>query len=89
MGLTTSSLAAAINLTHVRTVEDEGLGWTFHNNDRQELIVKNGLNGSYTSFAGFNKSTQTGVVVLTNSSLYPDLIATQVGLELLKKLLKL
>jgi CubicO group peptidase (beta-lactamase class C family) len=89
MGITITSLISAINLTHQRTTENEGLGWNFQDIDGQEFIMKNGLNGSYASFAGFSKNTKTGVVILTNSSLLPDLIPTKIGLGLLKKLRKL
>lgn len=96
MNLTDSSLRYAIALTHQRTFRYEGdhqdgigLGWSLFTTDNLNVIWKNGGNGGYTSFIGFDKATKTGVVVLSNSSLNPDPFQTQMGFEILKAVQKL
>ncbi len=90
-----SALQEAMTLTHTLTkaVSHEkyyqdgiALGWSLFTTDGQSIIWKNGLNGGYSSFIGFNKATQTGVVILCNSSLNPDLFQTDMGFEILKGL---
>ncbi len=88
-------LHSAMELSHqlTKTVNDKvhymdgiGLGWNLFTMDGQNIIWKNGLNGGYSSFIGFNKANQTGVVILFNSSLNPDFFQTQMGFEILKKI---
>ncbi|CAG5006627.1 D-alanyl-D-alanine-carboxypeptidase/endopeptidaseAmpH [Dyadobacter sp. CECT 9275] len=86
-------LGQAISLTHKPTFEYSGdhqdgigLGWSLFSADNQNITWKNGGNGGYTSFIGFDKSSKTGVVILTNSSLNPDPFQTQMGFEILKAL---
>ena len=45
------------------------------------------LNDNFSvNFAGFDKAASTGVIVLSNTSLYPDLITSEIGFEILHKL---
>nr|WP_295922909.1 serine hydrolase domain-containing protein [uncultured Dyadobacter sp.] len=91
MNSTNTPLRDAIALTHQPTFrysgdhqDGIGLGWSLLTTDNLHVIWKNGGNGGYTSFIGFDKSTKTGVVILTNSSLNPDPFQTQMGFEILK-----
>lgn len=84
-------LKDAIRLTHQRTFSHDGdyqdgigLGWTLVTSDRKDYIWKNGGNGGYTSFIGFDESSRTGVVILSNSSLNPDPFQTEMGFEILR-----
>ena len=93
MGLTDNPLKEAIHLTHQRTFTHNGdhqdgigLGWTLVTFDQKNYVWKNGGNGGYTSFIGFDESSGTGVVVLTNSSLNPDPFQTQMGFEILREI---
>jgi CubicO group peptidase (beta-lactamase class C family) len=86
-----SPLKEAINLAQQRTFGHQGdyqdgigLGWTLMTFDQKNYIWKNGGNGGYTSFIGFDKSSQTGVVILSNSSMNPDPFQTQMGFEILR-----
>ena len=93
MGLTSTALGPALALTHQRTFslagyqqDGIGLGWSLVTLNGHQITWKNGLNGGFTAFMGFDKATQTGVVVLCNSSLNPDLLQTQMGFAILKSL---
>ncbi|MGG7664137.1 serine hydrolase domain-containing protein [Dyadobacter sp. BHUBP1] len=91
IGLVNNPLKEAISLTHQRTFTHNGdhqdgigLGWTLVAYDQKNYIWKNGGNGGYTSFIGFDESSKTGVVILSNSSLNPDPFQTQMGFEILR-----
>lgn len=67
-------LQAAMKLSHM-TRHDKagggmklGLGWHILPTATGEIVWHNGGTGGYSTFAGFNKETGVGVVVLTNST---------------------
>lgn len=91
MASASNPLKEAMNLTHQRTFTHNGdyqdgigLGWTLVSFDQKNYIWKNGGNGGYTSFMGFDESSKTGVVILANSSLNPDPFQTQMGFAILR-----
>jgi CubicO group peptidase (beta-lactamase class C family) len=90
LGLTESDLFAAMQLTHEprrsagSPTMQIGLGWHIRNGN-QDVIWHNGGTGGYRSFAGFVNETQTGVVVLTNTSQGAD----DIGFHLLDSSLPL
>ena len=93
MSLISTRLSGAMELTHEMSfkhsgkyTEGTGLGWNLFTMDNQQLTWKNGGNGGYSSFMGFNKQTKQGVVILVNSSLNPEIFATDMGFEILKTL---
>ncbi len=95
MGLTVSPLSDAMSLSHTMTfqhtgiyTDGTGLGWNLFTTEGQHIIWKNGGNGGYNSFMGFNKVTKTGVVILVNSSMNPEIFATDMGFEILKALIE-
>jgi D-alanyl-D-alanine-carboxypeptidase/D-alanyl-D-alanine-endopeptidase len=86
-------LREAMALTHQRTFSHKGdyqdgigLGWTLVTFNQRNYVWKNGGNGGYTSFIGFDESSKTGVVILSNSSMNPDPFQTQMGFEILRAL---
>ncbi len=84
LGLTESALLSAMRTTHHprHTAGSPnmhvGLGWHIRSGS-QEVVWHNGGTGGYRSFVGFATATETGVVVLTNSSQSAD----DIGLHLL------
>ncbi|MEO6230946.1 MAG: serine hydrolase domain-containing protein [Ferruginibacter sp.] len=91
MGLIHSSLDSAILLSHQSSTnnpDDIGLAWNKKTMDNLHIIHKNGGNGGYGSFMGFDKMQKIGVVVMVNSSLNPELFPTDMGFEILKALNK-
>ena len=91
MSADANPLREAMTLTHQRTFSHKGehqdgigLGWTLVTFDQRNYIWKNGGNGGYTSFIGFDESSKTGVVILSNSSMNPDPFQTQMGFEILR-----
>jgi len=73
MGLTESVLYPAMQLAHKnsRTSDSNpkvGLGWHTMNVEDNEIIWHNGQTGGYTSFMGWIRGTDKGVVVLNNNS---------------------
>ena len=75
LGLTTSSLAQAMNVTHQARHDKAGnvsvgLGWHIRidREQEQEYITHNGATGGYRAFSAINKKKKLGVVVLTNSN---------------------
>ena len=90
LGLTESDLLTAMHVTHQprrsagSPTMQIGLGWHIRTGD-QEVVWHNGGTGGYRSFAGFVNETQTGVVVLTNSSQSAD----DIGFHLLDSSLPL
>jgi D-alanyl-D-alanine-carboxypeptidase/D-alanyl-D-alanine-endopeptidase len=86
-------LREAMALTHQRTFSHKGdyqdgigLGWTLVTFNQRNYVWKNGGNGGYTSFIGFDESSKTGVVILSNSSMNPDPFQTQMAFEILRAL---
>ena len=84
MGLTKSSLDAAMTLAHTPRHDKAGgsltgLGWFIEKGSQGDIIWHNGATGGYMSFAGFNVKTGKGVVVLTNSTSGVD----DIGMHLL------
>lgn len=93
MGLKSTSLDSAMALSHNLSFQFSGnhqdgigLGWSHFTVEGQNIIWKNGGNGGYTSFMGFDKANEIGVVILINSSLNPDIFQTDIGFEILKTL---
>lgn len=93
MGITSTPLYDAMKLSHELTfqhtkmyTDGTGLGWNLFTIQGEHIIWKNGGNGGYNSFMGFNEEKQTGVVILINSSLNPEIFATDMGFEILKVL---
>ncbi|MEO5911251.1 MAG: serine hydrolase domain-containing protein [Pelobium sp.] len=95
MGTKNTSLKGAITLSQQETFKVDkpefyqngiAMGWSLFDLNDDEIIWKNGQNGGYSSFIGFNKTTKTGVVILCNSSLNPDFFQSYMGFELLKQL---
>ncbi|WP_052715931.1 serine hydrolase [Devosia chinhatensis] len=70
-GQTQTSLAPAFETMLARTMPVEqgtsiGLGWFITTTGQSEIVWHNGMTGGYTSFAGFDRASGNGVVVLTN-----------------------
>jgi CubicO group peptidase (beta-lactamase class C family) len=93
LGYIHSSLDDAFVLSHEFTFEHQGkytegigLGWNHFTQDGQKVIWKNGGNGGYNSFIGFTPENKEGVVVLINSSLNPEIFATDIGMHILRSL---
>ncbi|MEO7991193.1 MAG: serine hydrolase domain-containing protein [Chryseolinea sp.] len=93
MGITSTPLYDAMKLSHELTFQHSGLysdgiglGWNLFTTEGKHIIWKNGANGGYNSFMGFDKETKTGVVILVNSSLNPEIFATDMGFEIVKAL---
>ncbi len=66
-----SDLTPAINTMLARTKPVEegtsiGLGWFITTTGQGEIVWHNGMTGGYSSFAGFDRNSGNGVVVLTN-----------------------
>ncbi len=96
LGLQPTPLAAALELTHIQTFAQKGLystgiglGWTIFESKGHRVLWKNGGNGSYNSFMGFDQKAQTGVVIMVNSSLNPEAFPTHAGFQILEALRKL
>jgi D-alanyl-D-alanine-carboxypeptidase/D-alanyl-D-alanine-endopeptidase len=56
-------------LARTRPVEEGtsiGLGWFITTIGQTEIVWHNGMTGGYSSFAGFDRNSGNGVVVLTN-----------------------
>lgn len=95
LGLKPGPLYQAMILSHTNTFQYNGtfstgnaLGWTNYTQDGHAIVWKNGGNGGYCSFMGFDPGSKTGVVILVNSSLNPEVFATFSGFEILKVLNK-
>jgi CubicO group peptidase (beta-lactamase class C family) len=77
LGLMESDLLPAMQATHQprrsagSPTMQIGLGWHIRNGS-EVVVWHNGGTGGYRSFAGFVSETQTGVVVLTNTSQSAD-----------------
>jgi CubicO group peptidase (beta-lactamase class C family) len=83
--LDNASLKTAFELTHSARREAGsgtkiGLGWHITTRYGSEIIWHNGGTGGYRSFIGFDKKSQRGVVVLTNSENDSD----DIGLHMLE-----
>lgn len=84
MGLSDSPLYPAMQLTHQHSGSANsspmvGLGWHIMTYEGHEIIWHNGGTGGFTSFMGWIKGTDKGVVVLNNSTNNVD----DVGLHVL------
>lgn len=51
-----------------------GLGWLITNTGQSDIVWHNGMTGGFASFAGFDRNTGNGVVVLSN-------MATETGID--------
>lgn len=83
--LDNASLKTAFELAHTARRDAGsgtkiGLGWHITTRYGSEIIWHNGGTGGYRSFIGFDKKSQRGVVVLTNSENDSD----DIGLHLLQ-----
>lgn len=90
MGLEKTDLCEAMQLSHKNTGRGNehvkmGLGWIIMDVEGEEVIWHDGGTKGQMSFMGFNKSRNIGVVVLTNSTGFPD----DIGFHLLNPLYKL
>lgn len=77
MGMTKSELSPAIELSHKYSGISEGdinmgLGWITQTLEGMDIIWHDGGTNGQMSFAGFTKDGKRGVVVLTNSTGFPD-----------------
>ena len=77
MGIKKSKLYPAMKLSHKYSGSGDGtikagLGWLIMTVEGEEIIWHDGGTGGYMSFMGFNKNGTKGVVVLTNSTGFPD-----------------
>lgn len=74
MGLITTDLYPAMQLTHVLQAKKDGndtyttMGWTLDNNNGQNFLFKDGGMPGYCTFLGIDKKNKIGVVVLSNSN---------------------
>lgn len=73
MGITETKLYPAMQLAHKNSGAGDsnpivGLGWHTMIYEDQEILWHNGATGGYTSFMGWIKGTDKGVVVLNNST---------------------
>lgn len=91
VGLVPSDLSAAMDETHIvrNSTEtpglDIGLSWLIFNIAGKRIIWHDGATFGYRSFTGFDKASQTGVIVLSNSA--HDI--SDIGLHLLDRRLPL
>ncbi|WP_338721396.1 serine hydrolase [Devosia sp. XK-2] len=81
-----SELEPAINtmLARTRPVEEGtsiGLGWFITTTGQGEIVWHNGMTGGYSSFAGFDRTSGNGVVVLTNMA--AQLGVNDIGMHIL------
>ncbi len=71
-------------LARTRPVEDGtsiGLGWFITTTGQGEIVWHNGMTGGYSSFAGFDRASGNGVVVLTNMA--AQLGVNDIGMHIL------
>jgi CubicO group peptidase (beta-lactamase class C family) len=73
MGIKKSSLYPAMQLAHKNSGSEDsnpivGLGWATKLRDELEIVWHSGGTGGYSTFAGFIKDGNKGVVVLSNSN---------------------
>lgn len=90
IGMPASALDAAVQFAQMPNGDSGAIpfGWNKVTEGDLQLLVKNGGNGGYGSFMGFDKTRKIGVIVLINSSRNPDLFQTDMGMEILKALSK-
>lgn len=78
MGLKETDLYPAMELAHKLSGSGDGgtievgLGWITSDIEGEEVIWHDGGTSGYMSFMGFTKDGKKGVVVLTNSTGFPD-----------------
>ncbi|MBF0104118.1 MAG: beta-lactamase family protein [Deltaproteobacteria bacterium] len=91
MGFIDSPLGKAMQITHVPKKKAQaksiGLGWFISDHQGQTLVWHNGDTPSCSSWAGFIKSKNTGVVVLANTSTLFNGIIDDAGLNVVSLLL--
>jgi len=67
----TKQLGDAFSLTHTPTFESQGqntgLAWIISPSKTGEIFMHDGTTGGFSSFIGFNKANQKGIVILTNT----------------------
>jgi CubicO group peptidase (beta-lactamase class C family) len=90
LGLRDSSLKEAMDLAHQPFTRSSdggyiGLGWGIWDLPNQKIVWHNGLTAGYTSYMGFNKDLNNGVIILFNHFEAPS---WQVGEEILKVLIE-
>lgn len=90
MGIEKSDLYPAMELSHKYSGSGDGtitagLGWFTIKVEGVDVVWHDGGTGGYMSFAGFTKGGEKGVVVLTNSTGFPD----DIGFHLLNPEYKL
>jgi len=90
MGIEKTKLYSALKLSHKLSGSGDGtvnagLGWFTMDVEGVDVVWHDGGTGGYMSFAGFTKDGKKGVVVLTNSTGFPD----DIGFHLLNPKSKL
>lgn len=90
MGIKKTKLYTAMALSHQYSGSGDGnvragLGWMTMDVEGVDVVWHDGGTGGYMSFAGFTRDGQKGVVVLTNSTGFPD----DIGFHLLNPKYKL
>ncbi|MBU8892153.1 MAG: serine hydrolase [Bacteroidales bacterium] len=73
MGVKKSNLYTAMQLSHKNSGSEDsteivGLAWHTRMRDELEIVLHSGLTGGYSTFIGFIKGGDKGVVVLSNST---------------------
>jgi D-alanyl-D-alanine-carboxypeptidase/D-alanyl-D-alanine-endopeptidase len=85
-GETPTDLAPAFDTMLARTKPVEegtsiGLGWFITTTGQGEIVWHNGMTGGYSSFAGYDRNSGNGVVVLTNMA--AQLGVNDIGMHIL------
>jgi CubicO group peptidase (beta-lactamase class C family) len=81
MGLRNTSLREAMDLAHQPQLHqgsmgDQGLAWYILDlDDGQRVIYTGGDTSGQSSYLGFNKSSSTGVIILSNYAMHGDQLA--------------
>lgn len=84
MNLKDSELKESFDLTKnanhdVNEILSIGLGWLIINLDDRKIIWHNGATEGFASYTGFDSSSNTGIIVMTNSQALVD----EIGLDIL------
>ncbi|MBK1896100.1 serine hydrolase [Chryseobacterium paridis] len=73
LGFIKSDLFPAMELTHIKQSKKENhlgyatLGWTFWDDEGQDIVFKDGGTPGFSSFIGIDKKNKRGVIILSNS----------------------
>ncbi len=92
MGLRNTSLKDAFDLAHQPQMHqgsmgDQGLAWfVLELDDGQTMIYTGGDTNGQSAFLGFNKSSSTGAIILSNYAMHGSQLA--MGAEIMKAILK-